>query len=78
MMGTERRALDLDSQQKEQTFLFSIASRQTALDPVSTWAVPRGLKRQGCKIDYTPPSSDDVKNKHIYTPTPICLNGVVF
>ena len=36
------------------------------------------IKRLGSKTDYTPPSSDEVKNTCIYTFTPMRLHGVVF
>jgi hypothetical protein len=64
-------------------FLFTTASR-TALAPTQSpiqWvqgAISLGVERSGCKADYSPPSSPEVKEcVELYLPSPIRLRGVV-
>jgi hypothetical protein len=40
-------------------------------------ALSPGVKRRGREADHSPPTSAEVKKIWIYTPTPICLHGVV-
>jgi hypothetical protein len=45
--------------------------------PLGTGALSLGVKRPGCEVDRSPPTSAEVKKMWIYTSTPIRLHVVV-
>jgi hypothetical protein len=40
-------------------------------------ALSPGVKQPGCEVDYSPPTSAEVKKMWIYISTPIRLHGIV-
>ena len=67
------------SRQRQEIFHFSktVQTRSgahPAFYSVATGALSPGVKRPGRKVDYSPPSSAEVKNEWSYTSAPsICL-----
>jgi hypothetical protein len=76
------KELSFDSQQGQQIFLFSIASRPTPgpTQPPIQWihgAISPEVKRHGREADHSPPSRTEVKNHAAIPSLPIHVRDVV-